>query len=61
MAIMTLDVDERYPVFYLLPADGYGRLVDVPQELVDRYTSASEEWEEVQKILRGYDEAGSRY
>lgn len=51
---MTLVADERYPVFYLQPEDRYERLVDVPQELVDRYTSAREEWDAVQEILLGY-------
>ena len=47
-----IDADERYPVFALLPAkDAYGVVVDVPDELVERYNKVCEEYGKVQAEL----------
>lgn len=55
-----IDADERYPVFALLPAeDAYGVVVDVPDELVERYNKVCEEYGKVQaelaKLAKYYD------
>ncbi len=44
--------DEMYPVWYIdAETDGYGTVVDIPQDLLDRYNEVREQFDTVQNAL----------
>lgn len=50
---VELDWDEMYPVYILSEPDERwpGIMVDVPEELWNRYQAAKDEWNAVQELL----------